>query len=135
MEILEHAVVEARLAPALEVDPEAELLPQRTVFGLRLTPRGEKHYGRGRSERVEQCAATRLADHGHRLANVHVRRRKSELRSISHPAVGTDLTERWEGEVSSSVAYPRVPLGVMHVAPVERSSAVPVRGTGTENIE
>src|SRR5437763_8531217 len=68
MEILEHAVVEARLAPALEVDPEAELLPQRAVLGLRLAPRGEKHDGRGRGERVEQRAATRLADHRHRLA-------------------------------------------------------------------
>jgi hypothetical protein len=50
MEILEDAVVEARLAPAPEVDPEAELLPQGSVPGLRLAPRGEKDDGRGGSE-------------------------------------------------------------------------------------
>ena len=50
MEILEHAVVKARLTPALEVDPEAELFLQRIVLGLRFVSRGEKHDRRGRSD-------------------------------------------------------------------------------------
>src|SRR5437763_14553369 len=131
MEILHHAAVKARLAPALEVDPEPELLPQRTVLGLRLAPRSEKHDRRRSGKRVEQRAATRLADHSHRLANVHVRCGESALRSIAHLAVGANLPERREGELSSRVAYPGMPLGIAHVAPVERSPAVPVRRTGT----
>ena len=38
------------LAPVLEVNAEAEFLPQRAVLGLRLAPWSQKHDGSRRSE-------------------------------------------------------------------------------------
>src|ERR1700761_7383906 len=113
MEILEHAVVEARLAPAVEVDPETELLPQRTVLGLRLAPRGEKHDGRGRGERGEERAATGVADPSPRPARASAapagtgRRLPRARRRQFHSQASRRTTpagSRWTRKESLSIA-------------------------------